>query len=51
MNQKKLKIRQDNLPVMLDSNRETLEKVAKRMRELNLEVESSNASPEMDSED
>jgi len=48
---KKLKEREDNLPVMVDSNRLTLEKVVKRMKELGLEVEAENANPEIDSED
>ena len=48
---RKLKERKDNLPVMIDSNRETLEKTEKRLRELGLETEEENANPETDSEE
>jgi hypothetical protein len=47
----KLKTRKDNLAAMIDSNRLTLEKVAKRMKELGLGVETENAGPELNSED
>ncbi|MHA2113325.1 MAG: hypothetical protein ACW98W_17805 [Candidatus Hodarchaeales archaeon] len=48
---RKLKERKDNLPVMISSNEETLEKVVKRMKELGLEADTENANPEADSED
>ena len=48
---KKLKERQDNLPAMIDSNRETLEKVVERMKILGLEVKSDIDNPESDSTD
>ncbi len=48
---RKLKERQDNLPVMIDSNKITLEKVEKRLKELGIKAGVDNADSDTESED